>query len=260
MASDSWSPDQYRRFEEERRQPFDDLLGLVVPVPGGRVVDLGCGTGGLTSELHRTLRAAETVGVDSSPAMLAEAGRVRAAGLRFRMEDAARLDEKGWDVVFANASLQWVPDHPALVPRLRAALAGGGQLAFQVPANFDHPSHVVAADLAATEPFASDMIAPLPPAPGTTVLAPEAYAAILDSLGAEAQHVRLQVYAHHLGGPDEVVEWMKGTALNRYRDVFTPATYQRFEARYRQLLAGRLGDKKPYFYAFKRILAWARFP
>ena len=69
-----WDPDQYERFKAERTRPFWDLLALVQPVPGGRVVDLGCGTGELTKELHRVLDASEPVGVDNSSAML-ERGR-----------------------------------------------------------------------------------------------------------------------------------------------------------------------------------------
>ena len=70
---DGWSPDQYERFRSERQQPFDDLLTLCHPVPGGRIVDLGCGTGDLTKILHEEMAAKETVGIDSSPAMLARA-------------------------------------------------------------------------------------------------------------------------------------------------------------------------------------------
>lgn len=260
MASDSWDPAQYGRFEAQRRQPFDDLVALVAPVPGGRVVDLGCGTGALTAELHRRLGAAETLGVDSSPAMLAGTGGHAGAGLRFRLADASAVEETGWDVVFANASLQWIPGHPALLRRLRRALAAGGQLAFHVPANFDHPSHVVAAEVGAEEPFASEIGASLGPGPAAAVLAPEAYAEILDALGAEDQHVRLQIYGHHLESTAEVVEWMKGTALTRYRDALSPASYERYVDRYRARLLVRLGKGRPYFYPFKRILAWARFP
>ena len=60
--SDAWQPDQYARFRAEREQPFHDLLALVRPVPGGRTVDLGCGTGMLTPLLHEHTGAAETVG------------------------------------------------------------------------------------------------------------------------------------------------------------------------------------------------------
>src|SRR5262249_33309166 len=73
LSSDAGSPEVYARFAAERRRPFDDLLALVAPIPGGGAVDLGCGPGELTRELHRRVGAAETVGIDSSPAMLEKA-------------------------------------------------------------------------------------------------------------------------------------------------------------------------------------------
>ena len=124
MADSAWDPDQYLRFAAERRRPFDDLLAQLEPVPGGRAVDLGCGTGELTVELHAHLGAAETVGIDDSVSMLERARDLAAPGVRFEL---GRLEE--WapavpvDVVFANASLHWVPDHPALLARLVAGLA-----------------------------------------------------------------------------------------------------------------------------------------
>ena len=73
MARDAWDPAQYERFRAERARPFVDLLALVRPRPGMRVVDLGCGTGELTARLHRELAAGETLGIDRSEAMLARA-------------------------------------------------------------------------------------------------------------------------------------------------------------------------------------------
>src|SRR4051794_15225684 len=70
MPTDTWDPTQYARFAAGRRQPFDDLLALVHPVPGGTLVDLGCGTGELTVDAHRHVGAARSIGVDSSAAML----------------------------------------------------------------------------------------------------------------------------------------------------------------------------------------------
>jgi trans-aconitate 2-methyltransferase len=250
--ADTWDPDQYHRFAAERRRPFDDLLGLVQPVPGGTVVDLGCGTGELTAELHRQLGASETIGIDSSTAMLEQAALQTAPGLRFEHGDLA-----GWaprepvDVVFANASLQWVPDHPAVLTSLVAGLAPSGQIAFQVPANHDHPAHTVAAELGAE-------LGLMPVGPAASVLAPETYATVLYELGLGVQHVRLQVYGFELPAASDVVEWTKGTLLTGYRAQLDGDTYNRFEADYRQRLKERLGDQRPYFYAFKRILAWAR--
>ncbi|MGH9094577.1 MAG: methyltransferase domain-containing protein, partial [Acidimicrobiales bacterium] len=126
--TDVWDPDQYHRFATERRAPFDDLLALVQPCPGGRVVDLGCGSGELTAVLHQHTGAASTVGIDSSPAMLRQAEAVAGGGLSFQQGDIAALADRELDVAFANASLQWVPDHAILLGRLAETLAARGQL------------------------------------------------------------------------------------------------------------------------------------
>jgi trans-aconitate 2-methyltransferase len=251
---DRWDPARYGRFAAERAAPFHDLLGLVRPVPGGRVVDLGCGTGELTRRLHRTLRAAETLGLDSSPAMLARAWPLAGDGLRFERADIAGFEGDGWDVVFSNAALQWLPDHGALLPRLAGLLRPGGQLAVQMPANYDHPSHLVADELAAEAPFAAELAGHRREVP---VRAPEWYAVLLDRLGFDAQHVRLQVYLHRLAGPDEVVEWVRGTLLTDYQRRLPDALFDRFLARYRERLLDRLGRERPYRYPFKRVLLWA---
>ena len=147
-VSDAWQPEQYARFRAEREQPFHDLLALVEPVHGGRVVDLGCGTGVLTRVLHEGTGAAETVGVDRSEAMLAQSAQYAGDGVRFEQGAIEAFAEDGLDVVFSNAALQWVPDHESLFPQLAATLGEGGQLAVQMPMNHDHPSHTVAHDVA----------------------------------------------------------------------------------------------------------------
>jgi trans-aconitate 2-methyltransferase len=254
-AVDTWDPGQYRRFAAERAAPFYDLLSLVRPVPGGRVVDLGCGPGELTVELHRRLAAAETLGLDSSPAMLERTAAVAGDGLRFELGDIGRFAEGGWDVVFSNAALHWLPDHEPLFGRLVTALRPGGQLAVQMPANHDHPSHVVAAEVAGTEPFRSALGSYRRTSP---VQAPEWYADLLDRLGLADQHVRLQVYLHHLAARDEVVEWVKGTLLTDYEARMPAALFERFMAAYRERLLPHLDDSRPYRYPFKRLLLWGR--
>jgi trans-aconitate methyltransferase len=91
------------------------------------------------------------------------------------------------------------------------------------------------------------------------VLAPERYAEVLDELGFREQHVRLQVFGHHLEATDGVVEWTKGTAQLRAHRAMDEDTYEhRFLPEYRRRLVATLGDRRPYFYAFKRILFVAR--
>jgi trans-aconitate 2-methyltransferase len=168
MTVDSWDPRQYDKFQQEREQPFYDLLDLVQPSPNMRVVDLGCGTGKLTRIAHDRLQARETTGIDRSDSMLKE---MRACtqpdGLRFEVGTieafAARFKgpastppgcgSDGYDVILSNAALHWVQNHDELLYALAAALAPAGQLAFQVPAQHDHLTHLIAEELTAIEPF-----------------------------------------------------------------------------------------------------------
>lgn len=251
--SDAWDPTQYRRFEAERDQPFHELLALLAPAPGGAVVDLGCGDGRLTAVAHRTLGAQATLGVDSSTAMLATTPS--GDGLSFERADIGPWTAPAaFDVVVSNAALHWVPDHRAVLARWRAAVRPGGQLAVQVPANADHPSHLLVAEVA------EKLGLPVEPDPvRVNVLRPEEYAAALDGLGAVEQHVRLQVFAHHLASSADVVEWVKGTTLTRVKRATDPDGFERFVAAYRARLLAEIGERTPYTYFFKRILFRARF-
>lgn len=253
-----WRPEQYHRFQRERQQPFFDLLALTKKIEGGRAVDLGCGTGELTKILHETVAARETVGIDNSPAMLEKCEAHAAPGLRFEADDIARAPSTGpFDLVFSNAALHWLDDHPKLLARLASLLAKGGQLAVQVPANFDHPSHTIAASVAREEPFSSGLRGYERVSP---VLAPEDYASRLFALGFSEQHVRLQVYGHALEDRSKVIEWVKGTLLTDYEKRMSPELFARYLARYREALFEALPDERPFFFPFKRLLFWARRP
>ena len=254
MPADTWNPQQYERFKAERTRPFDDLLALVAPVPTGRVIDLGCGTGELTTRLHEHAKARSTLGIDTSAAMLERA--TPADGLSFEQADLMTFeDAKGFDLVFANASLQWASDPGAAVEKAWSLVAPGGQLAVQVPANFGHPSHTIADEVGLE--FGAE---PLNREEG--VLTPGEYATLLHRLGAGAQHVRLQVYGNAMPATSEVVEWVRGTLLTRYERVLGDR-FEPFLDVYRQRLYDALGDPSgsaPYFYAFERILFWASRP
>jgi trans-aconitate 2-methyltransferase len=243
-----WNPEQYERFKSERRQPFDDLLALVERRPDMRVVDLGCGTGQLTRELHETLGARDTVGIDSSWAMLEKSAGHPGESVRFVQADIETFEDEPFDLIFSNAALQWVPDHESLFARLTGLLTSGGQLAVQMPANDDHASHRVAAELAGEFllPPRPDHIRPL-----------RRYSEVLHELGFRRQHVRLQVYGHTLAATEEVVEWVRGTLLTGYQRQLDGESFERFLEAYRRRLLDVLGERRPYFYTYNRILIWA---
>lgn len=249
--SSHWSPEQYERFKSERKQPFLDLLSLVDKRPRMRVVDLGCGTGELTRELHEELGAEETLGIDSSETMLLKAGSFGGEMLRFEHGDIeAFVTDKPFDLVFSNAALHWVPDHEQLFARLTRFLAADGQIAVQMPDNDEHPSHVVAARVASR--FG---IGPRP----AFVLPVARYAELLHKLGYKQQHVRLQVYGHLLPSADDVVEWVRGALLTHYESLLDADRFAEFLAAYREELRAALGEERPYFYTYRRVLMWGTF-
>jgi trans-aconitate 2-methyltransferase len=275
-VADCWNPQQYERFRDERSRPFHDLLALVQPQAGMRAVDLGCGTGELTRELHERLGCTETLGLDNSAAMLERSAQHAvpadgdAAGLHFELGDVAQFAamaaaapgaEVRYDLVFSNAALHWLPDHASLLAQLTAAVAPpqgdapGGQLAVQMPANGDHASQYLAAEVAQEAPFAAALDGFVRVSP---VLPPEDYAVILHRLGYRWQSVRLQIYTHLLDSRDDVAEWTRGSLLTDYEKRLSPELFAQFVTRYSQRLREALPDERPYFYTFKRVLIWAR--
>lgn len=262
MSAVDWNPDQYRKFAAERAQPFHDLLGLVQPADFRQAVDLGCGPGELTAAAAATLQTRHMVGIDNSPAMIAASAAHAKDGVTFTDGDIGQWTSAGdVDLVLASASLQWIPDHAAVLAAWTAGLGPGGQLAVQVPANACMPSHRVADELAHTpgylEAFEGDP--PLDPV-AENVLEPEQYSQILFDLGFEQQHVRLQVYPHVLPSSRAVVQWVRGTTLTRFQKRLSPEVFEEFVADYEAALIAAVGDRTPFFFPFRRILMWARLP
>jgi trans-aconitate 2-methyltransferase len=206
--------------------------------------------------MHEQIGARETLGLDSSRTMLARSEQLAGAGLRFQLQDITTLEPtERYDLVFSNAVLQWVDGHVALLERLTAIVAEGGQLAFQVPANDDHPSHRTAVEVAGEPPFRAALGGYTRP---RSVLPPEEYARLLHRLGYREQHVRLQVYGHRLDARAAVIEWVKGTLLTDYQKRLPPDLFAAYLERYRERLLPCLEDTRPYFYPFKRLLVWGQ--
>jgi trans-aconitate 2-methyltransferase len=254
-TTSTWDPGQYERFRQERAQPFYDLAAMVEREPAMRVVDLGCGTGQLTSWLHTKLSAASTLGVDASDTMLEQAMPLAEGTLNFEQRDITSfVADEPYDLVFSNAALQWIEGHEALLTNIAAAVAPGGQLAVQVPYNDDHASHRVARALAGGRfSEALDGYERVFP-----VLTPERYAELLYELGFERQHVRMQVYTHMLPETRAVIEWVKGSLMTPYRERMSVDQYEELLAQYETDLVAVLGEHSPFLYPFKRILFWGR--
>ena len=206
-----WSAAQYRKFEAERTRPCAELLARV-PGAVARAVDLGCGPGNSTELILRRWPAARVTALDSSPDMVA-AARARLPGVEVTQADLAAWDDPGpWDLILANAVLQWVPDHARLLPALLGRLAPGGSLAVQMPDNLDEPSHRLMREVADAGPWAARI------GDGGAVRTPrqpaEWYARLLH--GRAEVDLWRTTYYHPLAGAAGVVEWMKSTGLRPF--------------------------------------------
>lgn len=225
----TWSPDQYLRFAEPRLRPAIDLITrLHVDSPRPRtLVDLGCGTGSVTKLLPDRWPEAHVTGIDNSAEMLARAARElpRVRWVEDRVDRWEAFD--GMDLVFSNAALHWLPDHPTLFPHLARQVASGGLLAVQMPRNFSAPSHTATAATARAGPW-RERLEPL--IRETPVLAPADYDALLQPYG--DVDIWETEYLQVLTGTDPVKEWTKGTWLRPFLAALDSSNSRAFEDAY----------------------------
>lgn len=230
----TWSAAQYTRFEAERTRPVRDLLAQIPTAEVRRAIDLGCGPGNSTELLLARYPKATVSGIDSSSDMI-DAARRRLPALQFEIADITRWTDPGpYDVIFANASLQWVPDHETLLPALIGKLAPGGSLAVQMPDNLEEPAHRLMRSVAAEGPWAGKL------ADAVKARSPrrEATWYYERMRGLASVDVWRTTYHHPLaGGAAAVVEWFKGTGLRPFLDPLAPDERTAYLERYQAAIA-----------------------
>jgi trans-aconitate 2-methyltransferase len=228
-----WDPERYLTYADERGRPFVELLARVRAQDPSVVVDLGCGPGNLTRLLAERWPDARVTGLDASAEMIAKAEP--ADNLDFRVADLRDWLHGGAevDVLVSNATLQWVPGHLELLPGLVDRVAPGGWLAFQVPGNFDEPSHTLRRALAAEAPYSSHTAGVAAPAAHDAVT----YLRTLEGLGCTVDAWET-TYLHVLHGGDSVFTWISGTSarptLQALPDDLRPAFEEELKRRLRE--------------------------
>ena len=239
MPPDTWNPALYRRFEAQRTQPARDLLARVQLDQPRFAVDLGCGPGNSTELLVERFPGTRVVGVDTSDAML-DTARQRLPGCRFEQGDIASwTPDTPPDLIYANASLQWVPDHEALVPRLLGHLAPAGVLAIQIPSNRDEPSHRLMREIASAGPWASKLATA---GERLNVLPATAYYDLLTRAGAMAEVWRT-IYHHPMDTPSAIVDWVRSTGLQPFLAPLDEAERAAFLQQYEAGIAANYEER-----------------
>ncbi len=230
----TWSAAQYVKFEHERTRPVRDLVSRIPNAEVISAADIGCGPGNSTEVLRERYPQADIIGLDSSTDMV-EAARKRLPDLAFEVVDIRDLRPKEpFDVILANAVLQWIPGHETLFPALIAKLGPGGALAVQMPDNLDEPSHRLMREVASDGPWAAKL-----KVAASARAERHAAAWYFRLLRPFAPHVDIwrTTYFHPLAGAPAVVEWLKGTGLRPFLDPLEKSEREAFLARYVEAIA-----------------------
>lgn len=215
-----WDPELYRQFEAERTRPASDLLARISTAQLQHISDLGCGPGNSTQLLHQRFPLAQLVGIDNSVAMLASAQQ--------RLPECAFLeaDIRQWqpsepqDLIYANASLQWLTDHQQLFPSLLSKLATHGILAVQMPDNQDEPSHRAMREVAENGPWQQTLLEA--GAIRAKVLSANQY---YDLMAPKAERVDIwrTTYYHPMPSAQAIVDWLRATGLRPFLEPLSEA-------------------------------------
>jgi trans-aconitate 2-methyltransferase len=243
-----WNPATYLAFADERTRPAAELLARVPDAAPARVVDLGCGPGNSTGLLRTRWVDAKIEGLDSSADMLAQAKKSGIAADWIEADLATWQAPTRYDVIFSNATFQWLGDHDVLLPRLMGSVVPGGTLAFQVPHNMDAPSHVLMREAAAA--FDLHNVREV------AVLEASAYYAILKP-HAQTVDIWETEYLHALKGDDAVYHWVSGTGLRPFVGALDGERREAFIAEYKRRLNAAYPPRADgvTLFPFKRLFA-----
>lgn len=251
----TWDPKAYLDFEDERTRPAGELLARIHGKSPLHVIDLGCGPGNSTALLARRWPKAKLEGLDSSEAMLDQARRSGVDAAWHSGDIPTWSPNTHYDVIFSNATIQWIEGQDKLLPRLMSFLSADGVFAFQVPANFDEPSHRLMRDVAADGPWASKLKDVRNLIRGTA----QGYYEILEPHAASLD-IWQTAYLQVLSGADAVFRWVSATGLRPFVDALEGAERADFVRDYkaRLALAYPLRASGTVLFPFQRLFVVAR--
>jgi len=227
MKQAEWDSKQYLKFERERTQPPRDLASRITLNDPKKILDVGCGPGNSTNVLRERFPNADILGIDSSPDMIAKAEK-QYPEMNFQFFNVEQpLAGLGgtFDVIFSNACIQWVPDHPRLLCDMLSVLNPGGVIAVQVPIQTDAPVHRILRALAVEPEWRNDF-----PEPRIFFsLSPEEYFDLFTELNADFS-IWETIYYQTVHSHEEILEWYRGSGMRPYLAVLSDERKKQFEA------------------------------
>lgn len=256
-AGTTWDPNQYARFADHRLRPALELLDRVPLDDPQLIYDLGCGPGNVTQLIAQRWPEATVIGIDNSPQMIEKASALTDTITWIEGDVATWEPDAAPDLIYSNATLQWLDGHDTLIPRLFGLLAPGGCLAVQMPQSWPLDSHRLMRETLATG------------GPDGAPLGPDTVRRALDHVwvaqashyydllapGAQTIDIWETDYLQVLAGENPVLEWVSATGLrpvlNGLNDADRAVFLERYAAALRAAYPPRANGET--LYPFRRL-------
>jgi trans-aconitate 2-methyltransferase len=253
---DTWDPKQYENFIHLRQPAITELLSLIEPAPGMRILDMGAGSGDFSCLLWDHLQPASFLGVEMSENMLAQARQKQRPGMSFVLGDINTFTTaEKFDLIFCNGVLHYAADRKRALRDFRSMLTERGQIAVQLPDSFDTFPIALGFNLAGSDRYRdhcqkSRVVG--------NRIGIETYAQHLHEMGFTEQVVRVQAHAHPLSQGIELYRWLEQTFLQRFAGEMPPDLFAEFKAEYAELLSEAIPFDQPHLYVLKRLYLWGQ--
>jgi trans-aconitate 2-methyltransferase len=207
-----WNPDLYLKFSDQRARPAADLITQIKLQSPKRIIDLGCGTGNSTEQVHARWPQAEITGLDSSASMLEQARKRHPDWHWIESNIESWKPDGSFDLIFSNAALHWLRDHGLIFPSLFQHVSPGGAMAVQMPNNFHSLAHQAMKKIAAGPRWAAALASA---AEQFGVQPVSFYYEVLRNL---ALHLDIweTEYLQIMDGPKAVYDWIRSTGMRVY--------------------------------------------
>ncbi|HEY2347545.1 MAG TPA: methyltransferase domain-containing protein, partial [Puia sp.] len=214
-----------------------------------------CGTGELTKILADKFAESKVLGIDTSAEMLAKAPlQDNLSFSRISIQKQIELNVK-WDLILANASLQWINDHQELFPAMIARLSGDGQLAVQMPSQKENLLNQILFELVHEPPYFEKLSGVIRQSP---ILSLDEYTFLLIRSGAKQVVIYQKVYPLITQSIDSLYEFIAGSALIPYMEKLDENMKSEFEKEFRYRISKSF-PSSPFIYAFKRLILVGQF-
>lgn len=125
-----WNASLYDNKHDFVAKYGEDVLAWLQPEKDERILDVGCGTGTLTSKLVEA--GANVTGIDASADMI-ERAKTAYPNIEFFIKDATDfVFSEPFDAVFSNATLHWINEQEKALQCIYNVLKKGGRFVFEM--------------------------------------------------------------------------------------------------------------------------------